>query len=119
MPMTSPLLARLRQERLKQKISTAAVGQAIDLAQSMVSAAEHGSRDPKLGHVEAWASMLGFDLALVARTGPELGARQQLVLDLMREVLTKLPESDLDLWEAELRIRRRQLGLAPDSKSNQ
>ncbi len=112
--MTSPLLARLRQERLKQKISTTKVGEAIDLAQSMVSAAEHGSRDPKLSHVEAWAAFLGFDVVLQERSGPSLGARQMALLDLMRDVLTKLPEGDLDLWEAELRIRRRQLGLDPE-----
>jgi len=112
-----PIVQRLRQARLDARRSAQSVADAVGLSQSTISAAELGTREIKLADLDVWARSLGFRVDLVADAGASLPPRRALVLDLMREVLQAASEEDVDVWEAELRIRRRHLLGASDKSS--
>lgn len=113
----STIPQRLRQARLEASRSAQSIADAIGVSQSTISAVELGTREPKLVDLAAWAEELGLRLDLVPISGPALPARRQVVLDLMAEVLHLASEEDVDVWEAELRIRRRHLR-GPKEKSS-
>jgi transcriptional regulator with XRE-family HTH domain len=105
----STIPKRLRDARLAARRSAQSVGDAIGLSQSTISAVENGTREVKLADLEAWASELGMRIELVQQEGAALAPRRAAVVALMAEVLQGASEEDVDVWESELRIRRRRL----------
>lgn len=110
----STIPKRLRDARLAARRSAQSVGDAIGLSQSTISAVENGTREVKLADLEAWALELGLRVELAQQETSSLPPRRAAVLQLMAEVLQGASEDDVDVWEAELRIRRRRLAAKAD-----
>lgn len=65
------IVVALIAERKRQGLSQRAVGRVLGTSSATMSQWERGENMPTLGHLRAWASVLGYDLALV--TSPETG----------------------------------------------
>jgi transcriptional regulator with XRE-family HTH domain len=102
----SIIVSALRQLRLRLGITVAAAAQKIECTPSMVSHIEFGRRDPKLSDVERYADLLGCDLVFEPR-GQALAPARREVLEAFRAELPHLTELELEVWSAELELRRR------------
>jgi predicted transcriptional regulator len=115
--MTHPVIQQLRRARREQKISGQALADAVGVSQSMVSLIENGGGDTMFRNVVAMADHLGFEVALQPRGGSSLTEAQAALVQLMADTVAHLPMDEQEVWEAELHLRRRQLGLEPTSRS--
>lgn len=92
--------------RQSRGLTLTQVGDHVGIIPSMVSHIEMGRRDPKLSHVELFAESVDAEL-LVQPVGVRLSVRQREVLEAFRAELPHLSELDLEVWAAELNIRKR------------
>lgn len=58
---------QLAEARTKSGLSLRAVARMAGVSPSCVHSWEHGTRDPSLRNLHAWAKALGFDLTLIRK----------------------------------------------------
>jgi len=110
--MTHRLISRLRDARIKKGVSLRKLGEALDLGGAMISHIEQGARDPKLTHVDLWASEVGLRLELVEEAEPLDERRVEMVRRFLA-LAPHLSEQDVAIWLLELSLRLDHLGLEP------
>jgi transcriptional regulator with XRE-family HTH domain len=110
--MPHQVFTLIRQERRRRGISGQALARAVGVSQQTVSLVENGG-DTMFSNAVAMADHVGLDVVAVERGAVPLDELRQRVLDLMTSTIRELPATEVEVWEAELRLRRRQLGLEP------
>lgn len=66
----------------------------------------------------AMADHLGLDIVPVSRDRPH-SERASRVLSLMHATIGDLPDEEVEVWEEEIKLRRRQLGLDDPTRKAQ
>lgn len=67
------MVSTLTAERQRLGLSLRAVARRSDVSTSCVHSWEHGTRNPSLSNLRAWAQALGFHLTLERRHGAVIG----------------------------------------------
>lgn len=114
--MPHQVFALIRQERRRQGISGQALARAVGVSQQTVSLVENGG-DTMFSNAVAMADHVGLDVVAVERGALPLDELRKRVLDLMSSTIKELPTAEVEVWEAELLLRRRQLGLPTPTDS--
>lgn len=107
MPSTIPSL--LREARLRQGLTLKAMGQAVNLSHSMIASIESGTRDPKLGDVEAIAAVVGLEIGIAKRDEAPLSPDDAMLLRQFGELLRLVGPNEKEIWSLEIQTRLRQI----------
>jgi transcriptional regulator with XRE-family HTH domain len=115
--MLHPVIEAIKRARLQKGLRGTDMAEVIGVTQAAISSIETGARDTLFRKVVALADHVGLDIVATPRSGPSPTELEQRVLDLMRETIRHLPVNEQEIWEGELVLRRRQLGLDLPARS--
>lgn len=115
--MLHPVIEAIRRARQRRGLRGSDLADVIGVTQAAISSIETGARDTLFRKVVALADHVGLDIVAVERQGPAPTDLERRVLDLMRDTIAHLPVDEQEIWEGELVMRRRQLGLDLPSRS--